>query len=166
MVIANTTIISNFASVGRLDLLRGVLDEVYISTDVFAEIQDGFAEGNLFYRGIEQNISPLAPDGWLQLTSLHGDAELQLFARLPAGLHRGEASSLAIAGQRNWVFLTDDAKARSTAHALGIAISGTLGLLLKATQAELITAEEADGLLTQMLQNGYRSPHSTISELL
>ncbi|MBK8046247.1 MAG: DUF3368 domain-containing protein, partial [Anaerolineales bacterium] len=43
--------------------------------------------------------------------------------------------------------------------ALGIAISGTLGLLLKATQAELITAEEADGLLTQMLQNGYRSPH-------
>jgi predicted nucleic acid-binding protein len=63
-VIANMTIISNFATVGRLDLLRTLLGHVYISTDVYAEVQDGRAEGCDFYDGIESIIYPLTPDGW------------------------------------------------------------------------------------------------------
>ena len=75
-VIANTTIISNFAAVGRLDVLHGLMGQVYISTDVYAEIQDGQAEGCDFYNGIESFISPLTPNGWLHLTSQNGDDEL------------------------------------------------------------------------------------------
>ncbi len=44
-VIANTTIISNFAAMGRLDILRDLLGQLYITTDVYAEIQDGLIEG-------------------------------------------------------------------------------------------------------------------------
>lgn len=40
-VVTNTTIISNFAAAGQLNLLRQLLDEVYITTEVYAEIQDG-----------------------------------------------------------------------------------------------------------------------------
>ena len=36
-VIANTTVISNFASVGRLEVLRQLLTEVFISTDVYGD---------------------------------------------------------------------------------------------------------------------------------
>jgi predicted nucleic acid-binding protein len=43
--IANTTVISNFAAVHRLDLLRDLLAELHISTDVYGEIQDGQSEG-------------------------------------------------------------------------------------------------------------------------
>ncbi len=42
-VIANTTIISNFASVGRLDILKDLLGQLYITTEVYAEIQEGAA---------------------------------------------------------------------------------------------------------------------------
>jgi len=62
-VIANTTIISNFAAVGRLDILRDLLGQVYITTDVYAEIQDGLIEGYDFYAGIESHIHPLSLDG-------------------------------------------------------------------------------------------------------
>ena len=57
-VIANTTIISNFASVGRLDILKELLGQLYITTEVYAEIQDGLAEGYDFYAGIERNYFP------------------------------------------------------------------------------------------------------------
>lgn len=87
-------------------------------------------------------------------------------SKLPAALHRGEASSLAIAAHRGWAFLTDDAKARKTARALGVPISGTLGVLIRSIGAALLDAAEADALLSQMIQAGYRSPHDTISELL
>jgi predicted nucleic acid-binding protein len=56
MIIANTTVISNFASVGRLEVLHTLLGQLYLSTEVLAEIQDGYAEGNLFYQGIEKHI--------------------------------------------------------------------------------------------------------------
>jgi predicted nucleic acid-binding protein len=51
-VIANTTIVSNFAAVGQLGLLRDVLGRVFISTEVYAEIQDGLrAMKNCGYSG-------------------------------------------------------------------------------------------------------------------
>ena len=56
-------------------------------------------------------FSPFSNEGWLRLTTFEGDDELRLFGQLPAALHRGEASCLAIAAQRKWAFLTDDARA-------------------------------------------------------
>lgn len=119
MIIANTTVISNFASVGRLDLLHSLLGSLHISTDVLAELQDGIAEGINYYRDLDRHIHPFTEDGWLRLTGLLNDEELRLFHDLPSGLHRGEASSLAIAYVRGWLFLTDDAKARKSALAMG-----------------------------------------------
>ena len=49
---------------------------------------------------------------------------------------------------------------------LGVPVSGTLGLLVKAVRAAILASEEADALLVQMIAGGYRSPRPTISELL
>jgi predicted nucleic acid-binding protein len=107
-VITNTTVISNFASIGQLDVLRRLYGTLAISTEVYDEIQAGLEEGYRFYEGIEQLIAPFAEDGWIELTSMTDEQELHDFHELPARLHRGEASSLAIARQRRWLFLTDD----------------------------------------------------------
>jgi predicted nucleic acid-binding protein len=165
-VIANTTLISNFAAVGRLDVLHDLLGEVYISTEVYAEIQDGRAEGYSFYEGIESYLHPVAPTGWLRLTSLQGDDELRLFNQLPTALHRGEASCLAVAAQRGWAFLSDDARARQAARELGVSLSGTLGVLVQAIRANLLSLDEANRLLGQMIQAGYRSPYDNLADLI
>jgi hypothetical protein len=75
-VIANTTVTSIFASVGRLDISQGLLSKVHISTEVFAEIQDGQAEDATFYEGIEAHISPFSSEGWLRQTTSTGVEEL------------------------------------------------------------------------------------------
>lgn len=165
-VIANTTVISNFASIGRLDLLPQLLGEVYLSTEVYAEIQDGLAEGHTFYAGIETHVHPLTPQGWLRLTALDSDAELRLFGQLLESLHRGEAASLAIAAQRRWAFFTDDARARQIGRDLHVPISGTLGVLLQVVKAQFLSLAEANVLLDRMICAGYRSPYTDLVELI
>jgi len=165
-VITNTTVISNFASVGRLALLRQLFGEVYLSTEVYAEIQDGLAEGHAFYTGIETHIRPLVPDGWLHLIALMGEAELRLFGQLLDTLHRGEASSLAIAAERGWAFFSDDARARQIGRDLHVPVSSTLGVLLRAVKAQILPLAEANALLDQMIHAGYRSPYTNLAELI
>lgn len=165
-VICNTTVISNFAAVDALDILRAVVRELHISTDVYAEIQDGLAEGCDFYGGLDEQIYPIAPDGWLHLISFESEEELRRYGQLPAALHRGEASSLAIATQRKWAFLSDDDRARKIARELKVPVSGTLGILVQAVDAQWLSLAEADELLAKMLAAGYRSPYRSITELL
>src|SRR5262249_11972063 len=47
-VIVNTTVISNFASIGQLDVLRQLYGVLAMSTEVYDEIQAGLAEGYRF----------------------------------------------------------------------------------------------------------------------
>lgn len=165
-VIADTTILSNFASAGCLDVLRRLLGRVYIPIEVYAEIQDGLASGYKFYEGIDTYVYPLVADGWLKLTSLEGDEERRLFGSLPRSLHSGEASCLAIAVSRGWAVLSDDERARKVARDLGVVVSGTLGVLVLAVRKDLLTLDDANEMLTKMIRAGFRSPTNNLVELL
>ena len=88
-VIANTTVISNFSSINQLDLLRRLYGVLFISTDVYEEVQAGIEEGYQFYAGTDQWIHPLVTEGWIRLTSMADEEELRLFGELPSRLHGG-----------------------------------------------------------------------------
>jgi len=164
--IANTTVLSNFGRVGRIDLLRAVLGNLYIPTEVYAEIQVGIEEGYLFLSQVEAAIFPPFVDGWIILIAPEGGAEFDLFGQLSEKLHPGEAICMAIAKQRGWLLLTDDQAARTLATELGVELSGTLGVLVQAVRSRLLALDEANALLGQMIANGYRSPFATIDALL
>ena len=107
-----------------------------------------------------------AGEGWIELTSVTGGTELQVFSEVPAKLHRGEASCIAIAKQRGWLFLSDDADARRYAQRIGVQISGTLGCLVLAVERKLASLEAANKWLRRMRQHGYRSPIVDLQEIL
>lgn len=164
--ITNTTIISNFAATGRIDLLHQIVKELHIPLEVYKEIQNGQAAGYAFYENIEQFIIPFSPEGWLQLVTMD-EIELQLFTSLPPSLHHGEAACLAIARNRGWGFLSDDRLARRQAEAWNLSLSGTMGLLLLAVQDKLLTLEKGNHLLRQMIVVArYRAPHPDLRLLL
>lgn len=165
-VISNTTVISNFASIGQLELLRRLYETLYISTQVHKEIQTGLEEGYKFYTGIDQLIHPFVAQGWIRLTSMSDEEELRTFGMLPSHLHQGEASCLAIAHNRGWTLLTDDQAARKQAISLGIRLSGTLGCLILAIERDLCALERANHWLSEMIRFGYRSPVAELTTLL
>jgi predicted nucleic acid-binding protein len=157
-VISNTTVLSNFAVVEQLDLLQPIYGRVYLAGAVYTELEEGVLAGYSYLVDVLEQVSPFVPDGWLILTNPATLDEVTMVATFPTWLHRGEAASLAIAAQRQWLFLTDDWSARNVAHTQGIAISGTLGCLLRGVRQQYLTLDHANVQLSRMIAAGYRAP--------
>lgn len=165
-IISNTTVLSNFAVIDALDKLRGLYGEVYLSTEVYKEIERGLEEGYTFYSGIHKVLHPAREDGWLRLTGLSDDREIELFSGMPGRLHAGEASCLAIAQHRGWLLLTDDKAARRHAVDRKVPVSGTLGCLILGIERELWSLGEANECLARIIVSGFRSPVEDLSVLV
>ncbi len=165
-IIFNTTVLSNFATIGQLDLLKQLYGRITIPMAVYEEIQVGVEEGYTFCQELEAAIYPFNENGWIRLTNITNEAELQALAKLPRKIHQGESACLVISKQRGWLFLTDDRAARKIATAWNIKLSGTLGCLVLAIENQLCSLNEANRYLAKMIQYGYRSPINDLSALL
>lgn len=78
----------------------------------------------------------------------------------------GESSSIAVAKIRSFVFACDDRVARREAEFLGIRLTGTIGILIKAVRKRIMARKTADGTLNQMIKNGFYSTIKSINEVL
>ncbi len=164
-VITNTSTLSNFAAVGQLELLQTRFEILYISEQVFDEIQDGLNQGYDFYMDLKPLIFPFSDTGWLHLITLDTVDELMVFNQLLSKLHTGEASCLSIAHHRQLLFLSDDKAARQQACAMNVPISGTLGVLLSLVRQNKLSLNEADTVLHQMIDKDYYSPVNSLSDI-
>jgi len=164
-IISNTTVLSNFANIGQLDVLRRLYQILYIPTEVYEEISAGLEEGYLFYQDVIPVIHPFSEAGWLHLAVMETD-ELRRFGELPPRLHKGEAACLAIAEHRHWTLLTDDHAAREEANRRRIRLSGSIGCLILAVERGLSTLKQANEYLSEMIRLGYHSPNADITPFL
>lgn len=156
-VVVDSTLLSNFAAVARLDLLETALGTAYVAAAVRTEVSRG-ASRHPHLVPVEQLLSQPSP-GWLRVITAHREADRRLLRSLPSGLHRGEAESLVIARRQRWLILTDDGLARRTAVRLGIELAGTLGVLTALADDGDLTLDDANRLLRQMIDLAdYRSP--------
>ncbi len=67
---------------------------------------------------------------------------------------------------RNCRILTDDRDAREFARHLKIPLSGTLGVLVCLIDIGSLSLDDADALLSQLMTAGYRSPVTSLQDLL
>ena len=122
-------------------------------------------------RGIQKGHKDLAKitetlsEGWLREIDLKGKKEKALYQTLSMSLGLGEASSIAMAKVRGFIFACDDRTARREAGLLGVKLTGTLGLLKKATRDKIVNLEESDLILTRMKEKGFYSSVESLSEI-
>jgi predicted nucleic acid-binding protein len=154
VVIANNTVLSNFAFVNRLDLLKSIFGKVFITTEIQHEVENGISEGHDFQRSTKLIIDT---SNWLLITRFEPN-EQKLYYSLEQKLDIGEASCIVVAIERKWAFLTDDKRARKIAKQYNIKLSGTYGILDRAVKENLILKDEGNFLLKAMIENGYYSP--------
>ncbi|MDD5672774.1 MAG: DUF3368 domain-containing protein [Chitinivibrionales bacterium] len=88
------------------------------------------------------------------------------YADLIANLGKGEASCIAAAWARGWTVVTDDRAARGHGAEMGLAVTGTIGILKAACREKQVTASVADHILQAMIDNGFYAPVRRISDLL
>jgi predicted nucleic acid-binding protein len=155
LLIADTTVISNFAYANRLDLLKSV-GNTCTTMEVMDELQASKIEGVLQIGFSNRFIEILEMD----------KDERDTFIRLNSKFGRGEASCLTIALHRSAGILTDDLDARRFAQRGGISVSGSIGILVKAIESGKISREQGNDLLRIMIVNGFYSPVETLDQFL
>jgi predicted nucleic acid-binding protein len=127
VVVVNSTPIITLALLDRLDLLQSLYGGVLIPSAVEREIRSG---------GPERPGAPqLGSASWVEAVSLEDPSRADLLS----DLDRGEAEVIALAlEQRADLVVIDERLGRRHARRLGLPLTGTLGILLKAKGQGLI----------------------------
>lgn len=116
VIISDTCCLILLEKIGRIELLKATFGTVVVTEQV-------------------SNEYGVLPD-WIEVKSLN---DHQLFNELRLELGSGEASSIAFATEiEGSLLIIDERKGRKKAEELGLAIIGSLGVLLKAKQMGVI----------------------------
>jgi len=162
-VIFDSCVLSNFALSDSIWILKRLYaGKAYITDFVSLEIVRGIHSGHekLF------EVSLALKDKWLKETVLKTRQEKALFEKLSVSLGAGEASCIAVAKNKRYVFASDDRVARQEAVLLNVAVTGTIGILLRAVKRNLINANEGDKLLKKMIETGFYSPITSFKKFV
>ncbi len=130
-VIADTSPIQYLYQIGLLDVLNVLYGQITIPEAVAGELNVGRAHG--------LSLPDVSSISWMTVKTPQGQALLPLVPDLGPG--EREAIALAIETKDSLLIL-DDALARKHAQLLGITMTGTLGVLLKAKQTGHLKAVE------------------------
>lgn len=163
----DTTVLSNFAAAHRLDLIEGRYRGVVFTTlEVSNELRRGIKAGYSYLKSALQQIETISPGGWIRLLSLDSAIEYRLQSEFDQFLDAGEASCLALAISRGLTLVTDDLAARRLAQARDVPLTGTLGILIALVRDDALLLNEANAILTTMIQRHYRSPVDRLDDLV
>ena len=143
-VVVNTTPLIALAEIGELHLLKDLYGEIYIPDAVFEEIKSepAYSEVRVASEWIKQvSVSPA------------GNTDM-----LSSRLHTGEVEVIQYARESDAdLVILDDQLARRTAKYLGLTITGTLGVIIKAKEKGYV--QSVKPIMDKLIQNGlYISP--------
>lgn len=150
--VLDNTAVSNFSSVGRMDILRGRYGgRLMVTREVLLEAGKG-PRPEAIRQAIEER--------WVELLSLYADSEEhRVFVELRArGFGLGEAASIAVCSTGGtWVFVSDDLDARREASSRGVGVVGTYGVLAHQVAEGRMSLDEGNGLLERVIERGFRT---------
>jgi len=144
--VVNATPLISLALLGRLSLLNEMFDEVVVPRADHEEVVQGGAG--------KPGADALAEADWLKVVSVDVSITIE---PLLLGLDAGELEVLLLARQiePDWVII-DERLARRVAFAMGLPVKGTLGILLAAVLAGLLSRQEALDDLRRLVDRGIR----------
>lgn len=152
-VIVNTTPIIALALIGKLDLLHKLYGEVVIPPAVQSELLAGGPNS--------LGVAELQAANWVRTVSLQDSRRADLLS----DLDRGEAEVIALAHELNAdLVVIDERLARHHAQRLGLAVTGVLGVLLKAKEQGLVPA--VGPLIGQLRHGGIWLSDAIVAEAL
>jgi predicted nucleic acid-binding protein len=96
---------------------------------------------------------------------LNSKKEKSLYETLSVSLGLGEASSIAVAKSREFIFACDDRAARRESGLLDVKLTGTVGILKKAVRQRKINLSEGNLILARMIETGFYSPVKSLEEI-
>lgn len=142
IVISNTTPIIALSLIGQLHLLAKLYGEILLPTAVLDEIAAG---------GDKVGAIDVGQADWIKVRALQDYRRADLLT----DLDRGEAETIALAQELNAdLIIIDERMGRRYARHLGLTMTGTLGVLIRAKREGLIG--EIGPLVEKLRHGGIR----------
>jgi len=130
MIVSDTTPISNLLHLEKVSLLTELFGTVYIPVAVATELETAFSVSKIWRDCLAR-----------KQIAIESISNAILAKQLTPFLHQGEAEAICLALEKQAkLCLIDDKDGRTIARMNSVPIFGTVGLLLKAKNAGLITS--------------------------
>jgi uncharacterized protein len=139
-VVSNTTPILSLLKVNKLHILKDLYHELYIPQEVYLEIEAG--NDKEFY-------VDLTKIEWIKILKIQNEKSLLFFL----DLDKGEAEAIVLANEidANLIIL-DETLGRFHANHIGLKVTGTIGILLKAKEKGII--DKIEPILIELTKKG------------
>ena len=153
-VIVNSTPLLVLGNIGRLDILRSLYQQIEIPAAVYREVTE---------KNYAASKALLAASDWIKVRTVENIAD---YAMYQAKLHAGEVETMIIAQKpvKADLVILDDMAARKTAKYLGLTVTGTMGVLVKAKQKQIIPAVKP--ILDEIMRNGFYISEKVVKMVL
>jgi len=153
VVVTDSTVLIYLAKLDDLSHLDELFDSAYVPETVYEEVVT---------RGRDEQYADAlqveaAADRFLDVRELPDEtANRADEIQESSGLERGECTAIAVAEAEDARCLTDDHAARKTAESLGVAVGGTIYVLLEALDHGRLSFEEYVDELDALTDDGFR----------
>ncbi|WP_254538424.1 hypothetical protein [Halomarina litorea] len=162
-VVLDATVLSNYASTNSVAWLTTTLDDLQTVPAVRTELEQGCEVG---YAYLEHAIDVLE-SGRIGIATTAPEQLQQDYPEVQTRLDPGEAEALVAAHTAAGTLVTDDGPARALAADYDIALTGSIGLLVRGVVLEDLTVETADEWLTTWIEErNYYSPIDSVTAVL
>lgn len=151
-IVINTSPLLALSRISLLEILPKLFTTVYRPQAVLDELLEGEEKYGL--------DTMLKTADWL--ITCKNPPEQIYHRELGAG--ETAAIALAVKLQADLIIL-DDLRARLTAQAIGLKVTGTLGLILSAYKSNLISREDGICKLNTLTRSGFRLPNMNLDTL-
>ncbi|MBI5789309.1 MAG: DUF3368 domain-containing protein [Candidatus Schekmanbacteria bacterium] len=152
-VVSNSTPLIALSKIGYFSLLQEYFSEVYIPQAVYSEVVERKPE---LYGAKE-----VASLSWVKTQKVQNQLAVET---LRSHLGAGESEAIVLATESKAdLLLLDEASGRRIAQSLGLKITGTVGVLLKAAKDGKLDLKES---LDRLLAEGFRLSEKEYQRIL
>jgi predicted nucleic acid-binding protein len=140
-VVTNTTPLIALSYTGQLDLLKKLYGEIIIPDAVYRELS--VKKESVCKKAVDKSLD------WIHVEKIKNQMAKNMYK---TQLHEGEVEVMILSQEINAdVVIIDDANAKKHAKYLGLPVTGTLGVLIKAKQEGYL--DELKPVLQIMVDN-------------
>lgn len=148
IIVSDTTPIISLIKAGQLELLQKLFGVVYIPNAVYRELIENEA--------YPEEARVVQESNFLFVEEVQNEKSV-IILRSFTGLDAGESEAIILADEKQSdVLLMDEHKGRQVAKKMGIAITGTIGILTQAFDEGLLTKEDVTECIEKLKENNIR----------
>ncbi|MFC6764353.1 hypothetical protein ACFQE6_04645 [Natrinema soli] len=162
-IVLDATVLSNYASTASVTWLTTILDDLQTAPAVRTELEQGHEVG---YAYLEHALDAIE-SGDVEIAETAPEQLQQDYPGILARLDRGEAEALVAAHTVDGTLVTDDGAARTLAGDYEVALTGSIGLLVRGVVHGDLSIKRADGWLTTWIEErNYYAPVDSVAAVL